>query len=60
MTPLPDSPSMTVAEVATALKIGKDTAYAAIHRGDIPSIRIGKTIRIPTIKIAEMLGISDK
>lgn len=52
-----DSPTMTVREVAAALKLSRDSTYDAIRRGDIPAIHIGRTIRIPTAKLAEMLGI---
>jgi excisionase family DNA binding protein len=41
-----DTDFLTVQETARILRIGKDTAYAAIHSGAIPSIRIGKQIRV--------------
>jgi excisionase family DNA binding protein len=37
----------TVCEVAKILRIGKISAYQAIARGDIPCIRIGRSILIP-------------
>lgn len=42
-----DSAVLTVDEVAGELRIGRRQAYAAIERGEIPSIRIGRTIRVP-------------
>ena len=42
-----DTAVLKVDEVAAALRIGRRQAYAAIDRGEIPSIRIGRTIRVP-------------
>ena len=42
----PDKDFLTVREAAKILRIGKDTAYAAVRSGTIPSVRIGKQIRI--------------
>ena len=40
-------------------KAGKDyfrnSAYAAAARGDIPTIKIGKLLRVPVIALEEML-----
>ncbi len=53
---LSDAPDLlTVPEVAKLLRIGKNQAYEAVKRGDIPSIKIGKTIRIPKHHIANWL-----
>jgi excisionase family DNA binding protein len=38
---------LTVAEVAQILRIGRISAYQAVERGDVPSIRIGRRILIP-------------
>ncbi|MFI9552358.1 helix-turn-helix domain-containing protein [Nonomuraea endophytica] len=48
---------MTVTETATLLGLHRDAAYDAVHRGDLPSIRIGRKILIPTAKLATMLGL---
>jgi hypothetical protein len=40
-----------------ALGIGRAAAYAAAKRGDIPTIRIGGAIRVPTAPLRQMLGI---
>lgn len=42
-----DSAVLTVDEVAGALRIGRRQAYSAVQRGEIPSLRIGRTIRVP-------------
>ncbi|WP_202638839.1 helix-turn-helix domain-containing protein [Bailinhaonella thermotolerans] len=54
---LPNRPTMSVAEVAAVLGITRDGAYDAVRRGDIPSLRIGRKILIPTARLAALLGI---
>ncbi|GIH51642.1 DNA binding domain-containing protein, excisionase family [Microbispora rosea] len=58
-TPAPtDRHTLTVPETARLLGISDDATYDAVHRGDIPSFRIGRKILIPTAKLAAMLGIA--
>jgi excisionase family DNA binding protein len=45
----------TVHEVARILRIGRISAYQAIERGDVPSIRIGRRILIPRMALEQML-----
>lgn len=52
-----DSPTMSVLEAAKLLGISREAAYDGVHRGDIPSIRVGRSIRIPSAKLAAMLGV---
>jgi len=47
----------SVSEAAEALGVAKSSAYEAVHRGDIPSIRVGGRILIPKVAIAELLGM---
>ena len=47
--------TMTVDEVAKALGVGRSTAYAAIHRGEIPAIKIGDRRLVPIVAIERML-----
>lgn len=54
---LPDRATMTVAETAAVLGVHRDAAYDAVARGDLPAIRVGRAIRIPTAKLAELLGL---
>ncbi|MEV7011926.1 helix-turn-helix domain-containing protein [Streptosporangium sp. NPDC051022] len=55
---LPDRATMTVTEAAEVLGVHRDAAYDAVHRGDIPSFRVGRAIRIPTAKLAALLGLA--
>lgn len=46
---------LTVPEVAEVLRIGRNEAYEAVRRGDIPSIRIGRSIRVPSHRLMALL-----
>lgn len=51
------SPVLSVAETAELLGLGKEATYRAIAKGEIPSVRIGKKILVPTTQILSLLGI---
>jgi excisionase family DNA binding protein len=38
---------LTVEETAALLRKGRTATYAAIERGQIPSVRFGRTLRVP-------------
>lgn len=46
---------LTVGEVASILRIGKISAYQAVERGEVPSIRIGRRILIPRMALEKLL-----
>ncbi len=46
---------LTVEEAASYLEIGRNTAYRAVRDGSIPSIRIGRIIRVPKKALEDML-----
>jgi len=50
-----ESAVLTVAELAKVLRIGRVSAYLAIERGDVPSIRIGRRILVPRAAVARLL-----
>jgi excisionase family DNA binding protein len=47
----------TIAEAAKELGIGRNQAYAAAKRGDIPTIRIGKRILVLREPLKRMLEV---
>lgn len=47
---------LTVEEAAELLRIGRSAAYAAVKAGDIPSIRVGRQIRVPRHMLEALLG----
>jgi excisionase family DNA binding protein len=38
---------LTVKEAAALMRVGRDTTYAMVASGQIPSVRLGRQIRIP-------------
>ncbi len=50
---------LTVAEAATLLRIGRNLAYQLVARGEIPSVRLGRLIRIPRPALTQRFGVSD-
>jgi putative molybdopterin biosynthesis protein len=40
--------ALTVAETAETLRLGRNRVYDLVASGDLPHVRIGTTIRIPT------------
>ena len=47
---------LTPEEAAKVLRIGRNAAYEAIQRGDIPSVRIGRRILVPKVALQRMLS----
>ena len=60
--PRPEPPDLTgrvtitVDEVAAVLRIGRSAAYDAVHRGEIPHVRIGRRVLVPVARLMTMLG----
>ncbi|MGI8578630.1 MAG: helix-turn-helix domain-containing protein [Nocardioidaceae bacterium] len=58
---LPDAnerPTLTVwPEVAGILGLSKASAYAAVERGEIPALRIGRRLLVPTAALRRMLQL---
>jgi len=48
---------LSVPEAARLLGVTPATAYSWIRSGDLPHIRLGGRIRVPTALLAEMLGL---
>jgi excisionase family DNA binding protein len=51
---LPDV--LKVDEVARLLRLSRGAAYEAIRAGEIPSVRFGRTIRVPAAAVRRLLG----
>lgn len=52
-------PTLTVTEAAQLLGIGRNTAYSAVQRGELPSLRIGGRVLIPTARLIALLEGGD-
>lgn len=48
--------TVTVEEAGQLLGIGRNQAYEAVRRGDIPSIKIGKRLLVPKPALDKMLN----
>jgi excisionase family DNA binding protein len=46
---------LDVPEAGALLGLSRNAAYAAAKRGDIPTIRIGKLLRVPVKALERML-----
>lgn len=58
---LPDpvaEPTTTPQRWADVLQMSVRAVYAAIERGEIPSIRVGQSVRIPTQQALDKLGLA--
>lgn len=50
-------PTITVTEAAQVLGISRNSAYAAARAGDIPTLRLGARILVPTARLRAVLGL---
>ena len=50
---------LTVEEAAKVLRIGRSSAYEAARTGQLPTVRIGRILRVPRSAIEEMLRVPD-
>ena len=46
----------TVPEAGRLLGLGRNAAYAAAKRGDIPIIRMGRLLRVPKASLHKLVG----
>jgi excisionase family DNA binding protein len=46
---------LTVAEVATIMRVSKMTVYRLVHAGDLPAIRVGRSFRVPEQAVDDYL-----
>lgn len=56
MTETTNRKTLTVPEAAAALGIGRNQAYEAVKRGEIPTIKIGSRILVPRAALDRMLA----
>ena len=51
----PNCQTLTVEAAGEIMGIGRNQAYEAAHRGDLPSIKIGKRILVPKALLDKLL-----
>ena len=49
-------PTCTIDECAIVLGISRGSAYAAVRSGELPTIRVGRRLLVPTAALRRMLS----
>ena len=49
---------LTVAEVATMMRVSKMTVYRLVHNGELPAVRVGRSFRVSEEDVNEYLRTS--
>ncbi|MEP7035550.1 MAG: helix-turn-helix domain-containing protein [Dermatophilaceae bacterium] len=49
---------VTVAEVASLMRVSKMTVYRLVHSGELPAIRVGRSFRVPESAVHDYLETS--
>jgi excisionase family DNA binding protein len=58
MIPTPEErPTVSVEEAAGWFGLGRSAAYEAVRRGELPSLRFGRSLRVPTAAARRLLGL---
>ena len=59
-TPLNDVRFLTVAEVATIMRVSKMTVYRLVHSGELEAIRVGRSFRVPEQAVNQYIASKSK
>jgi excisionase family DNA binding protein len=54
-----DKPVLSIEETRRILGLGRSSAYNAVASGEIPTIRIGRLVKVPTAGLRRMLQLDD-
>lgn len=46
---------LTVAEVATLMRVSKMTVYRLVHAGELTAVRVGRSFRVPEQAVHDYL-----
>jgi hypothetical protein len=52
-------PTITVPQAGAILGVTRNPAYLAAARGDFPTIKVGRSIKVPTAPLKRLLGFED-
>jgi excisionase family DNA binding protein len=52
-----ETPTVSVEQAGEWLGLGRSAAYEAARRGEIPTLRFGRSLRVPTARLRVLLGI---
>jgi excisionase family DNA binding protein len=53
-------PTISVQQAAKLLGLSRSAAYRAVAAGQLPVLRLGRRIYIPTARLLAMLGVSSE
>jgi excisionase family DNA binding protein len=53
--PFAEMKFLTVAEVATVMRVSRMTVYRLVHSGEMPAVRVGRSFRVPERAVHEYL-----
>ena len=51
---------LTVAEVATLMRVSNMTVYRLVHAGELPAVRFGRSFRIPESAVVAAIQTSQR
>lgn len=54
-----EQPTMSVEAAGVAIGLGRSAAYEAVRRGEIPSIKIGRRVVVPTASLRRLLQLDE-
>lgn len=54
----PKAAVYTVEEIAKILRVSRNTAYEAVRRGEIPTVKIGRRLLVPRTAFESLLAAS--
>ncbi|MBV9291481.1 MAG: helix-turn-helix domain-containing protein [Frankiales bacterium] len=54
--PLAELRFLTVAEVASVMRVSKMTVYRLVHGGTLPAVRVGRSFRVPEQAVNDYLA----
>ncbi len=52
-------PTLTVEQAGELLGISRRSAYRAASTGDLPTIKLGRRLLVPTARVLDLLGLSE-
>jgi excisionase family DNA binding protein len=51
--------TMTIEEAGAALGLSRATAYKLAHDGTLPTIRLGRQLKVPKIQLERMMEVNN-
>ncbi|MGH3923844.1 MAG: helix-turn-helix domain-containing protein [Pseudonocardiaceae bacterium] len=52
-------PTITVPHAGKLLGLGRDASYRAAAAGELPTIKFGRRLFVPTIRLLKLLGLAE-